>query len=110
MVKVAADRHIPDQVSLLRQRRQVLKRVSGLHDVLLVDLKVRLLWWLDYWLSQRLGILLHDQCLDVLPKDLVSIWVVLLVLMEYDLVSMLVVVFLILVHTLIDFHQLVLSG
>ena len=104
MVQVSTNGHIPDQVRLLRQARQVVQRVGGLKHIFLVDLEVSLPWWLNYWLSQRLSILFHHECLHIFAKDFVSVGVVLFVLMEHNLVSMSIVVFILAVFIFINLH------
>ena len=87
MVKGSYDHDVPDQIRLLREIGEIVEAVYSFEHAFLVDLEVCLSRRLDYWLSQWLCVLFHDQVLNICAENLLWVWVVLLVFMKNDLLT-----------------------
>jgi hypothetical protein len=96
MMKMAGYHHVSNQCGLGTEPGQILQTESCLRYLLFKQVVSLVPRWLNYWLGQRLSVLIHDQCLDAWPEDLLSVRVILFVLMQNHLVaaSVIVIIFL----------------
>ena len=87
MMKMSSNDYISDQSGFGCQTRQVFEAESCLRDLFFIEVERFVLWRFNYWLSEWLSILIHDQCLDTWPVYFLRIRVVLLVFMQHNLES-----------------------